>query len=266
MARKPPRTRDKLREGDTFAVRLPDGRLGACRVLRSWKDAHHGNRNVLVASLAWLGWKLPPLSEPGLRLLQRITVHDSPGEPHMLWVRDQQLPAALTYLGVIPPSADEVVLGAGVGFSGLEDFIALIAAQWQHDEQQELPPAGSEAELRRRARAASRRHAAQRRQKALEHLSGDPFSPGDDGGEEEHADDYRQILREALTALQELGPDGDEVAKLDVLRHCVERFNAFELDIDTYLREVICDFFDDLVWVAGLEDYGEALNCPWRDF
>jgi hypothetical protein len=267
MARTPPRTRKQLRAGDTFVVPLPDGRLGACRVLRAETDEHSGKHDALVASLAWRGAAPPPLTEPRLRLLQRLTVHDMPGKPNLFWVREERLPASLTYLGVLPPSADEAVLGTGVGYSDWESFVTWIATQWQHEDEQGLPPADSEAELRRRARAASRRHAARRRREALENLSGDPFPPDEEYGDEENAEDYRQILRETLAALLELGPDGDEVAKLDLLRECAERFNDFELDIDTYLREVICDRFDDLVWVAGLEDYGDDLeDCPWRDF
>jgi hypothetical protein len=264
MAGTPPRTRGDLRAGDTFAVRLPDGSYGACRVLHAWSDERSGRRNALVASLAWRGSELPPLTEPRLRLLQRITMHGSAGKPNLFWVREERLPEALTYLGVLP--ADEPERGIGVGFSDWELFIHSMAAQWRYEEEQGLPPADSEAELRARARAAARRHGAERRRKALANLSGDPFPPDEEGFEEEDAPQYRQILHETLAALLELGPDGDEVAKLDLLRLCVERFNALEHHIDTYLREVICDYFDDLVWLARLEDYGEYLNCPWRDF
>jgi hypothetical protein len=266
MARTTPRTRNQLRQGDTFAVPLPDGRLGACRVLRAERNEHSGKRDALVGALAWRGAAPPLLTDPRLRLLQRLTVHDMPGEPNLFWVRGERLPESLPYLGVLPPSEGEAVLGDGVGHSDWEAFLGWIAAQWQHEDKQGLPPADSEAELRRRSRAAARRHAAACRRKALENLSGDLLPADEDGEEEENAEDYRKILRDALAELQALGPDGDEVAKLDVLRHCVECFNEYELDIDTLWREVICDFFDDLVWIAGLEDYGEDLNCPWRDF
>jgi hypothetical protein len=265
MARTTPRTRNQLRQGDTFAVPLPDGRLGACRVLRAERNEHSGNHDALVGALAWQGAEPPPLTEPRLRLLQRITVQDSPGKPNLFWVREVRLPESLTYLGVLPPSEGEAVLGQGVGYSDWEAFLMWIAAQWRHEDEQGLPPADSEAELRRRSRAAARRHAAKWRRQALENLSGD-LLPADEDGEEENTEDYRKILRDALAELQALGPDGDEVAKLDVLRHCVECFNEYELDIDTYWREVICELFDDLVWVAGLEDYGDDLDCRWRDF
>jgi hypothetical protein len=176
------------------------------------------------------------------------------------------LPRELTYLGQLAPIPEEAALGDGIGYSDWELFIGWIAAQWRYEQEQGLPPAESEEDLRRRARVAARRHAARRRQQAIEKLSGDPFPPNEDDFEEEEAEKYREILHDTLATLQELGPDGNEVAKLDVLRLCVERFNEIEENIDTHLREVICDYFDDLVWVAGLEDYGESLNCPWRDF
>jgi hypothetical protein len=266
MAGTPPRTRNELREGDTFAVRLPDGWLGACRVLRAETDDHFDKHNALIAALAWRGAVLSALSEPRLRLLQRLTVHDLPGEPNLFWVRQEQLPEELFYLGVLLPTPDEAALGFGVGHCNWDAFIGRIAAQWKHEEEQGLAPATSEAQLRRLGRIASRRHAQVRRQKALENLTGDLFPPDEEGNEEEHGEEFRQILHDALAALQQLGPDGDEVAKLDVLRVCVERFNEFTMDIDTWWREVICEHVDDLVWVAGLEDYGEDLNCPWRDF
>ncbi len=265
MPRKAPRTRNQLKEGDTFAVQLPEGGYGACRVLRAETDEHFHKHNALVAALAWRGEKPPHLSEPRLRLLQILTVHDMPGEPILFWVREEQLPASLTYLGVIPPSPDEAALGFGVGYSNWDGFITWIETQWRHEGEQGLQPADSQAELRRRARAAARRHAAQARRAALANLKEDAFPDDEEFGEEENADEYREILEETLANLQKLGPD-DEVAKLDLLRACIERFNDFELDIDTSLREVICERFDDLVWVAGLEDYGEDLNCPWRDF
>jgi hypothetical protein len=261
----PPRTCDDLQAGDTFALRLPDGRCGACRVLRAGTDEYTG-KQALVAALAWLGSAPPPLTEPRLRLLQRRTVNNSAGKPNLFWVRGAKLPETLTYLGVLPPSEAEKVLGSGVGYSDWEPFIRWVAAQWQHEEAQGLPPADSEAELRRRARVAARAHAAERRRKGLARLSKDPFPPDKEGFEEENAAAYRQILGETLATLQELGPEGDEVARLDALRQCVEHFNTFEEYIDTSLREWICEFFADLVWVAGLEDYGEDLNCPWRDF
>jgi hypothetical protein len=263
MARTPPRTRKQLQAGDTFALRLPDGRWGACRVLRAETDEHSGKPDALVAALAWLGAEPPPLTEPRLRLLQRITAHNSAGEPNLFWVREAKLPGTLSYLGVLPPSPAEAVLGVGRGYSDWEAFTDRVAAQWRYEQEQGLPPADSEAELRRRARQAGRAHAAERRRQALANLK-DPFPPDGEDADAEDSPEYRQIVRECLAALQELGPDGDEVARLDALRQCVERFNEFA--VDTHLCEVICDYFDDLVWVAGLEDYGEDLNCPWRDF
>jgi hypothetical protein len=268
MARTPPRTHDELSTGDTFAARLPDGRYGACRVVRAWTDEGHGrHHHALVGALAWLGTAPPPLSEPRLRLLLRKTANDSDGEPLLFWSREAQLPETLTYLGALPRSESEV-LGRAVGHCGWKSFADQVLAQWRYEEQQGLSPANSDAELRRRAREAARRYAAARRRQALASLTGKgPFSTQEDGSEpEEDAPAYRQVLADTLATLQALGPDGDEVAKLDALRLCVERFNALEENIDTVVRETICDYFDDLVWVAGLEDYGEDLNCPWRDF
>src|SRR5215472_9502698 len=101
MAESAPGTREELQTGHTFAVRLPDGRFGACRVLRAW-SGHGGRREALVASLAWRGSEPPPLTEPHLCLLQRITVHNSNGHHNLFLVREDRLPDTLSYLGVLP--------------------------------------------------------------------------------------------------------------------------------------------------------------------
>jgi hypothetical protein len=266
MSDSAPTTRADLRAGHTFAVRLGEGRWGACRVLRA-ETGNYGHWRVLVAALAWWGPAAPALDEPGLRLLQRRTTRGGAGDPHLFWVpvREDALPSELRYLGVLPATPAESVLDPS-RHADWRDFLAALLTQCDHDEAAGLAPAASDADLRARARAAARQHRSERRKQALANLDGDPFPPEDDGSEEEDAPTFRRILRDTLTGLLELGPDGDEVAKFDLLRRCIECFNLCEENIDSVLRDTICDYFDDLVWIAGLEDYGEALNCPWRDF
>src|SRR5262249_24716379 len=161
--------------------------------------------------------------------LQCVTVHSSAGHPNLFWVREEQLPEALVYLGEVPPTPAASVMGSGVGYSDWEAFIMRMTSQHRHEEEQGLAPVPSEAEPRARVRAAATYHATERRRQALENLA-DTF----EGEEDEEIPGFRQILSETLAGLLELGPDGDEVAKLDLLRLCVERFNASDTHIDTY--------------------------------
>jgi hypothetical protein len=168
MARTPSQALTELIAGDTFAVRLPDGRFGACRVLRtSFRDFPH---SALVAAPAWVGAEPPPLTEPRLRLVQRLTTEGWAGQPNALWVHEARVPETWTYLGVLPASGTEEKLYPGIT-GDWESFPAGILRQWQHDEQQGLPPADSEAELQRRGRAAFRRYAVERRRRALADLT-----------------------------------------------------------------------------------------------
>lgn len=259
-----PTTRAELRAGHTFAVELSQDRWGACRVLQA-HQGFLGPWRVLIAALAWWGPSPPTLDAPGLRLLLRRTMQGGDGTPHLFWVREDALPGALRYLGALPVTPAEKQLGDGVGYADWQHFLARMLTQCDHDEATGLAPATSDAELRARARRAARRHRVERRKQALARLTAAPFRPFEDGTEYGDGPTYRRILQETLTALLALGPDGDEIAKLDLLRRCVERYNQCG-GIETILREEICEYFNDLVWLAGLESYGEALNCPWRDF
>ena len=79
----------------------------------------------------------------------------------------------------------------------------------------------------------------------------------------------RKIMRQAIDALEALGPEPPEWAVLDVLRRTVERFNELEDEtdgfIDTIEREDICERLSDLVHLTGLEGLDELADY-WRDW
>jgi hypothetical protein len=272
MANDPP-TRADLVAGDTFAFPLPDGRYGACRVLRvhgrgpGAEDRH----DVLMAALAWIGTEPPPITEPRLRLLLRMTGHGMDGRFWVCWLAQASVPATVHHLGVIQPTAAEADVGQ-TGYCGWQTFTGRAHAQWRWDEQHGIAPADDEAELQRREYAAARSWANKQRAKALARLTredllvevliGGPLQERDPEGIQA----ARAIVRDTVAALLALGPD-EEVAKLDELHHFIERFNEDEAAQDTLFREGILDVFDDLLWLAGLEDYGDELgDPPWRDF
>ena len=274
MATGPHPVRADLQVGDTFAIPLADGRYGACRVLRvhgpgpGAPDRH----DVLLAALAWVGTEPPPLSEPRLRLLLRTTCQGQEGKPCVSWLTQASLPPSARYLGVLAPTAAEAALPPW-RYDRWEQFTARVLDQWRWDEEHGIPPAQDEAELRRRERVAGRSYAARRRGEVLARLTaadllageGDLFA-GHEEEDEEGVEAARSIIRDTVAALLALGPE-DEVARLDALRWFIERFNEDEVAQEALFREGICDVFDDLVWLAGLEDYQDALSDPpWRDF
>jgi hypothetical protein len=264
-----PTTRDELRAGQTFAVRLLDGRWGACRILRVEIDAPFRSWAALVAACAWWGDASPALHEPGLRLLQRYWLQGFADIPLLFWVEDIPFSDQVIYLGLLPLAPVEAGLGSGARDVSWQSFVFALVGQCNHDAAEWVAPPRSGVEYRARARKAARQYAAQRRKEALATLSRDPFPPREDGSEsEEDAPIYRRILSETLASLLELGDDGDEVARLDLLRRCIERLNIYQDQIDTIVREVLCEAFEALVWIAELEDYGEQLldaSC-WREF
>src|SRR5262249_48228977 len=157
-----------LNLGDTFAVRLTDGRWTVLRVLRVVTQEQR--RDVLVGATAWIGDEPPPLDEPRLRLLLVRTAHDPNGPPGVFWGRDRPLPESLARLGTLEPSPGEAAL-AEPGYDEWDNFLARVLGQWRHDEERGVAPPKDEAERRRRAHQAAHRHATQRRRACLENLS-----------------------------------------------------------------------------------------------
>jgi hypothetical protein len=275
MAKRNPRTRQHLRTGDTFAVPLEEGGWGACRVVRASGAPHY---HVLVGACAWVGDEPPSLDEPRLRLTTRLT-WGSRGQPLLFWVRQGPLPKGARYVGTLPACPGDESL-AHQGYDDWENFLRHVYWQHHQDEEHGIPPATDEAELQRRQGEAARRYAAERRRKARAKLEPKKLfpDPEDDPEDEIEARSFfRKVFRDAVAALDALGPDGDEVARLDVLRLCIERLNAaeqedretetYEIDIDTYWREILCDVFYDLMWVAGMEEYDRTVGeVPWRDW
>jgi hypothetical protein len=273
MAPDPPPARANLQVGDTFAVPLADGRYGACRVLRV-----HGpgpgapdRQDVLLAALAWVGTEPPPLTEPRLRLLLRTTCHGQDGRPRVSWFSQAEVPDSARFLGVLAPAPGETALRVW-RYDSWKQFTAEVLLQWRWDEEHGIPLAEDEADLRRRERAASRAYAARRRGEVVARLTaadllageGDLFAGCEE--EDEGVEAARSIIRDTVAALLALGPE-DEVARLDALHGFIKRFNEDEVAQEALFRPGICNVFADLVWLAGLEDYGAALSDPpWRDF
>ena len=98
----------KVRAGEGFAMPLPDGRWGACRVRCMDDDP----LSAVVAASSWIGAAPPELTEPKLLDILRTTHHGSARESCECWVQDR-VPPEFVYVGNLPPTAKEAKLGCG---------------------------------------------------------------------------------------------------------------------------------------------------------
>jgi hypothetical protein len=260
--------------GDTFVMPLADGRLGACRVLRS-AEAHEDNftepDSLLVAATPWIGTESPDLGEPLLRSILVLNHHNWDNSALLHWVSGPP-PKTFRHLGNIPPSARQEE-PSSFAFSSWESFPLQVLLQWRwdhdraavlaEDEQRarELELAQQQATAQANLRRATLTYAQLRKER--------PFQ----GWEGYVAPDIlraaRRLFRDTIDALVALGPEPLEAAVLDVLRHCIERFNELDEEHDHFIgtieREDICEHFDELVHVSGLEDYDDLVD-RWRDW
>jgi hypothetical protein len=241
---------------------LPDGRLGVCRVLRVDADTEQ----VLVAGTSWIGAQAPDVSDPQLRIILRNTHHSFQNEPCLAWV-SEPVPATFSYLGVIPPTEEETALSySGYAFGWSFASIQVFAQwRWDHERDKVLAEEEEEERLKQVARE-EKRHA----YKPLPSLTLEEFRqrtpfPNWAGYIESGAlRGARRIIRETIDALLEIGSDAPAPLKLDVFRHCVQRFNRLDVEqggfIETIEREDICELLDELAGLVDLDDYEDGLT------
>lgn len=255
----------EVRPGDVFLMPLEDGRFGACRVLQRKEDSS----GVLVAASPWIGTAEPDLAEPQLQTTLRPTHHACTGAPAMLWVGDP-VPETFRLLGSLPPTSEELDLEIHVfgswGYCSIQ-----VLMQWRWDHEREIVLAEEEAERRKQqdSREAHRRAYKPLPARTLEEFRRHTHFAGWNGyvaAVQVRAS--RRIIRDAIDALIELGPEGPAPAKIDVFRLAIERFNALQAEehfIMTIEREHICGLLNDLAGLVDLDDYSNALTSA-RDW
>src|SRR5436189_3495829 len=84
--------------GDVFAIPLEDGRFSVCRVLR----IRDKTGLMFVASSAWIGSKVPEMTDSALRPLLRLTHHSWKNKICAVWVSGTP-PRDFIRLGNIAP-------------------------------------------------------------------------------------------------------------------------------------------------------------------
>jgi hypothetical protein len=256
-SRKPvPLPLEKVQVGDVFALPLPDGRYGACRVLRRRDDPP----GVLVAASPWVGAAPPDLAEPLLRTILTQSHHHWQDEPCVYWVNDP-VPAEFLALGRLPPAKKEAA--RSTNSADWVSFGYQIHAQWRWDHEREAVLAEEEAARQRQqeAQEASRRAYKPLPVEGIEEVRKRPFKGWETFVDSDQLRAARRLVRKTIDALLALGPDAAAPLKINLFHALIEQFN--EIDdgwICTIEREDICELADDLADRVGLEEYGEALT------
>jgi hypothetical protein len=264
-ARKPaPIPLSQVQAGDVFLMPLADGRFGACRVLRVAGDASQ----VQVAASQWIGAEAPALSEPRLRDILVKTHHNWHSELEVQWIGE---PVPVTYrrLGQLPPLLDETTPANVFGSWGSLALQVFLQWRWDHKREEVLAEDEAKRQQQQAAQEDHRRSYKPLPAQTLEAFRRQTPFPGWSGYIEPHLlRASRRIIRDAVAALIELGPDAPAPAKLDVFRLGVERFNDLDGEeqfIDTIEREDICELLDNLAALVDLDDYDDNLTS-YRDW
>jgi hypothetical protein len=169
-------------------------------------------------------------------------------------------------IGKLPVTRAEKRMSCG-SFGGWDRWQRLLQWRWDHEREAVLAEDERERLQAESATEANRIAYLPISRQSLEELrTQTPFAGW--AGHVESADlrHSRRIIRDLIDELLALGPDGDEVEKLDLLRRCVERFNAAEENggfIDTIEREDICEVLDKIAEAAGLTDYDVSAARDW---
>lgn len=248
--------------GDVFLMPLEDGRLGACRILRTNAEED----SVLVAATNWVGTEPPDLSEPQLRTILLKSHHAWKGAPCAHWVIQNAVPETFTHLGSILPTSEEEKL-TGQFSTSWNYFPEQVFLQWRWDNEREQVLAEEEAE---REQQRAEQEAQYRAYKplprvTLEELRRLPMPEWSGYYDPAGGRRGRRILRDTLDELIELGLEGPVPEKLDVIRQCIERLNILDdededFDIDTMERERLCNWVDDVASLVALDDFGTILT------
>jgi hypothetical protein len=265
--------------GEAFAVPLPDGRFGACRVLQL-RDVTTKWPKFLVAAATWVGDEPPNLDETQLRpiLVVDYFVHYYGEDPRRsyLWA-DGLPPETFVSIGIIEHTANDQPphdISHGGGWEALS-YEILNQWNWEHDREafdRDMKAAEEEEEQ-------WHQDAARKRKKKMAEITFDKlkkttflrswnpeFYPPD------AIQEFRGNFRQTVHKLIALGPKAKTRSILRILQRCIERFN--ELDekyhgelIETVEREQICEHFDELVHASGLTGKRyENLADRWRDW
>lgn len=247
--------------GDVFAIKLPDERYGAIRIIRQV------DKSVLIYTSNYLGENIPNIEEP--RLLEILEQYRFfyKGQPAMKWLEGQPPPCILR-VGNIPPSEHELkiefpVYGGKWGeAAGIEVFWEW---RWKFDRE------AFEEEIKQKER--EREQLRRKPQKPKKMMAEATFWKVIGVLDWKYQGDDDKVTAPAVEALAEMSPaDICEFAetlafklyKLDTRKHA--------MNIGTYSYNEDNDYFslDGFLYVRcavvanGKQSYEEVLKHPSR--
>lgn len=249
--------------GQAFLMPLADGRFGVCRVLRQ------GDSCVLAAASPWIGSKPPAVEEPALREILILTHHVWKKNPELLWI-DGPVPPSFASMGIIEPSGEEATL-ACYSYGSWEGFAMQVLLQWRWDNDRASVLREDKEEAR--AQVLERRQAEQKRREQLaaatlpKLLKKRRFSSWSGHVSVKPLRATRQLFRDTIQALIDLGSEPRTRDSLRILRSCIQSLNALDEQhefIDTIEREDLCEEFEEIAHAAGFGQ--DSVADRWRDW
>lgn len=258
-------------QGDVFVFLLEDGRCSACRVIHTQKTSPRdpGFDSVMVGGCDWIGSYLPGIGEPGLRKILELN-HHGHKESAIVWLSDA-LPKSFIYLGNIMPSPAEAEIRCYC-WSNWSAFPVYAFAQWEWDNARESvrrkDAAREEARLKAIQEEKAQRDAFLAKMTLINLLEYTFFANWKRYPSKKLITASRGIMHSTVEKLHNHGKPLEGIAKVRVLKACIDRFN--ELDekhefIETVERQDICDEFEVIAYACGLGHHKDIAD-RWRDW
>lgn len=140
-----------INSGDVFAVRMPDGRFGAVRVIRT------NGKSSQVCTTPYLQAEMPHLDDPALSEVLHRSFGAWQGQPSILWVEGTP-PEGTLWIGNIPVGEAEEAIDLEAFGGPWDEALGLDVYRqwrWDHDRDayvEEMNRKGQEIERRLRQR------------------------------------------------------------------------------------------------------------------
>jgi hypothetical protein len=221
-----------------------------------------GARNILVVASTWIGTDEPDIDDPRLRTSFSEDIR---------WSNDP-VPESWRALGRIEPTPSEEQMECRAFGSWLY-FPRLVLDHWHREHDPEALQ--RKAEQERVAAERARQEGLARHAKYLAGLTLDKlrnkrqFTEWRGHVPQKALQACRDIFRDTIDALIDLGPKAKKRTKIAVLRQCIERLNELDKQHEQFIctieREDLCEAFYEVTHAAGLKDCGDLAD-EWRDW
>lgn len=257
----PPR-RLRPQVGDAFSVPLADGRFGACRIISM------SGEYPVVAALNWIGQGSPTLSEAASAPVLELKSFSWSGDLCISVIMHRK-PAVYRKIGVIEPSPVERRHEAR-SYTRWDTIPLHILNEWRWVHDRDALVAEVESE-----RLAARQ---QLRQQEAEELASVSFATLRSptlfrSWRKVHPapviEAVRAVFGETADALERLGPNAAEDAKVAILQACIERLNTLDVEHDRFIetveREDLMKQFRLFLHLVGLAHKADLAD-EWRDW